>query len=325
MTPFAEYTIQSPPPAKTALKAGFTLIELAMVLVIIGLLVGGVLVGQDLIRAAGERGQIAQIEKYNQAVNTFRGKYNDQLPGDMDAANAATFGFATRGLCAGEGDGNGVIEGHYQAACGSNGGGYQAGETLMFWRDLSQAELIDGSFSAVTSTGFPASTLVATNPSVSAYLPQGKIGQGQYVYVYSSSGDPNGSSNGSGGSGTIAHYFGLIGVSSLGASGAATMSTTFTLPVIQAYHIDAKMDDGLPSSGNVSPVYGTALYIYWDGASVTYWNNGSAPNHYPTTNATPSSTTTCYDNGNVNGAAMQYSITENHGTGANCTLSFKFQ
>jgi len=55
--------------------SGFTLIELSIVLVIIGLIVGGVLVGRDLISAASVRAQITQIEKYQQAVNAFRDKY----------------------------------------------------------------------------------------------------------------------------------------------------------------------------------------------------------------------------------------------------------
>src|SRR5580700_8566203 len=97
-------------------KSGFTLIELSIVLVIIGLIVGGVLVGQDLIRAAGVRATISQIEKYNTAVNTFRAKYNNQLPGDISNPDAAAFGFAARGTAPGEGDGNGIIE-------GPNGGG----------------------------------------------------------------------------------------------------------------------------------------------------------------------------------------------------------
>ncbi len=46
-------------------QSGFTLIELSIVLVLIGLIVGGVLVGQDLIRAAKLRAQIGQIEKFN--------------------------------------------------------------------------------------------------------------------------------------------------------------------------------------------------------------------------------------------------------------------
>src|ERR1035438_2217859 len=98
-------------PLRRPETAAFTLIELSIVLVIIGLIVGGVLVGQNLIAAAGVRATISQIEKYNTAVNTFRTKYNNQLPGDIDATDAAQFGFAARGPNPGQGDGNGIIQG----------------------------------------------------------------------------------------------------------------------------------------------------------------------------------------------------------------------
>ena len=52
-----------------SIKSGFTLVELSIVLVIIGLIIGGVVVGRDLIDAATIRAQISQIEKYNTAVN----------------------------------------------------------------------------------------------------------------------------------------------------------------------------------------------------------------------------------------------------------------
>ena len=93
-------------------SSGFTLLEMSVVLAIIGLITGGILVGADLIRSAGERGQIAQIQKYQSAVNTFKTKYNGQLPGDIDARDAAAFGFAARGSNPGQGDGNGIIEGY---------------------------------------------------------------------------------------------------------------------------------------------------------------------------------------------------------------------
>src|ERR1700735_2969244 len=104
-------------PAPTA-QRGFTLIELSIVLVIIGLIVGGVLVGQDLIRAADVRAQISQIEKYQTAVNTFRGKYG-YLPGDIKDPDASSFGFQPRGPYAGEGDGNGILEGNENNASGA--------------------------------------------------------------------------------------------------------------------------------------------------------------------------------------------------------------
>src|ERR1700679_178462 len=95
-------------------EQGFTLIELSIVLVIIGLIVGGVLVGQDLIRAAGVRATISQVEKFNTAVNTFRGKYG-YLPGDIPQASVTQFGFAVSPVRAGsrgQGDGNGLLEGY---------------------------------------------------------------------------------------------------------------------------------------------------------------------------------------------------------------------
>src|ERR1700689_1860224 len=95
--------------------SGFTLIELSIVLVIIGLIVGGILVGQDLIKAAEVRAQISQVEKYKSAVNTFMVKF-DALPGDMPLATANQFGFTTGASCDGSPgfrDGNGLIDGYH--------------------------------------------------------------------------------------------------------------------------------------------------------------------------------------------------------------------
>src|SRR5579872_6907625 len=75
-------------------ESGFTLVELSIVLVIIGLIISSVLVGQDLIRSAELRATVTQLEGYNAAVGTFRGKYNG-LPGDV--AGAVNYGFASNG------------------------------------------------------------------------------------------------------------------------------------------------------------------------------------------------------------------------------------
>src|SRR5262249_1408244 len=111
---------------------GFTLIELSIVLVIIGLIVGGVLVGQDLIKAAQIRATVSQIEKYDAAVNTFRGKYNG-LPGDL--SNCASF-FTGGTDCPNAGtQGNNIFEDH--------SGTYVliSGENVAFWHHLYLANL----------------------------------------------------------------------------------------------------------------------------------------------------------------------------------------
>ncbi|MEK6745481.1 MAG: prepilin-type N-terminal cleavage/methylation domain-containing protein [Pseudomonadota bacterium] len=96
-------------------RAGFTLIELSLVLVIIGLVVGGVLVGRDLIKAAETRSAVSLITQIETAALTFRTKYNCII-GDCpnateifgDYANYTTCNAMTNGV--GNGNGNGIID-----------------------------------------------------------------------------------------------------------------------------------------------------------------------------------------------------------------------
>lgn len=145
--------------------AGFTLIELSVVLVIIGLIVDGVLVGQDLIHAAQVRAQITQFERFRTAVNTFLTKYA-ALPGDMPNATAFwpadpscnTYGVRTsmttpNGMTC-NGNGNGIVEAH-----GSN---YSA-ESSLFWQHLNLAGLIqDGPFTGSNDGGGSSATNAPT-------------------------------------------------------------------------------------------------------------------------------------------------------------------
>lgn len=301
-------------------KSGFTLIELSIVLVIIGLIVGGVLVGQDLIRAAGVRAVITQIEKYNTAANTFRGKYGS-LPGDMNAASATQFGFAARGTYKGEGDGNGVIEGVTSDGAGNNNGTLEnTGETTMFWVDASQVKLIDATFTIATSTGGIPSYWSA---APATFLPEAKIGNGNFVAVWSggwgwgatpAAGDGN-------------NYFTIAAASAgfINASGDAYWTPGLT--VSQAYNIDKKVDDGLPQSGSVLAMYPYNGLVYWaaGGGGALNGNYGAStyPQNGPTTAATAYNAVNCFDNNNVTGT-QKYSLAQNSNQ-VNCSLSFRFQ
>ena len=149
--------------------SGFTLIEMSIVLVIIGLIVGGILVGQNLIYAASIRGEIKQMEQLETAYNTFNVKYGC-LPGDC--ANATTF-FGTTdasGNTVVNGDGDGFI---WEKA---TDGSYSSGECLasnmpggleveQLFLHLSDAKLANYGTNGTSNlgSGYPATLL---NPNV---------------------------------------------------------------------------------------------------------------------------------------------------------------
>ena len=281
--------------AKMARKAGFTLIEMSIVLVIIGLIVGGVLVGQSLIAAATVRSQISQIEKYNIAVNTFREKFGF-LPGDMNVQTANQFGFLVGLLCAGQvggRDGNGLIDGYDIAHPFLQ----TSGENNLFWQDLSSdvaGKLIDDHFPNGGAGPEGCNTAVALtltpgNAYVGDYFPAAKIGNGNFIYVL----DYNG-----------ANWYGLSAITQITPGG--DMLSKVGLSVSQAYAIDTKTDDGVPTTGRVLAVYLNSSYTNLTNAPNTATSGGNA--------------TSCYDTTTNN-----YSITVNGGAGINCGLSFKMQ
>jgi prepilin-type N-terminal cleavage/methylation domain-containing protein len=288
-------------PRRRNYRQGFTLIELSIVLVVIGLIIGGILVGQDLISAAAVRAQISQIEKYNTAVHTFQSKYG-YLPGDMPNPYAAQFGFDrtvwANGCFA---NGNGLIEGSGNTNslppnCGLSGVYPLVGESVYFWWDLSAAGLIEGGLSFASGNDFPPA----------------KIGNGNYVTVWSG-----------GYSGDGSNYYSIETV-------LPTANTSVGLTVQQAYNIDKKVDDGFPQSGSVMAIYPTSnggWTAYWAAGGGLYGAGGGPYGSYgfgtPTNNATPQAATNCYDNNNATGP-QQYSMGKNAAL-LNCAVSLKLQ
>lgn len=226
-----------------AKESGFTLVELAIVLVIIGLIIGGVLVGQDLIKAAEIRATISQIEGYNSAVNTFRGKYQG-LPGDI--RNIDRFFDTTTWAGMENGDGDRSIE---MCASGDQADGLCAaadlvaitgaaapqhnGEALQFWHHLSAAELIPGYYNGCAYGGTCNTTVPATEDGVLGLsFPRSKL-------------DRNGIGVFADGGGN----FYQIGAAETG--GDAAYAVRPSLTPAEAFDLDSKVDDGRPGTGSV--------------------------------------------------------------------------
>lgn len=107
-------------------NSGFSLVELAIVLVVIGLIIGGVLKGQQLIESARLKSVLSQLNEFRLATGIFIDRFGG-LPGDYPHAKE----YIHASLC--NGNGNGVIE----------GAGLQVGsEAQQYWMHLARAQLI---------------------------------------------------------------------------------------------------------------------------------------------------------------------------------------
>lgn len=116
-------------------QQGFTLVEIVIVAVIMGLLLGSVLKGQELVTNAKVKNVEANFSSLAQAIYTYQGRYN-ALPGD-DSNAANRFGISSTATVTP----NGKIGGNYKETINKT----TAGESGLAWQHLRAAGLIEGS------------------------------------------------------------------------------------------------------------------------------------------------------------------------------------
>lgn len=263
---------------RTLRTGGFTLIELSIVLVIIGLLVGGVLVGRDLIRTSELNKIISEQSKFVTAINTFRGKYG-QWPGDM--TNSTTYWGVAGGNASDNysdtcyGISNSIDYGQLTTCNGSGDGqigcvGTQMSdipcshEGVFIWQHLANAKLITGqfkpSFAPNVSGVQQALQTVGVNIPVSAVNP--RTGWSMWFLCLSSEATVFSNS-------TCSNKLFYGGQSSTANFNWTDMAFNPALSGPDARRLDQKIDDGKPGTG--------AVRSFGNG-------NGFAPNCATTTN-----------------------------------------
>jgi len=144
-------------------QKGFTLVEIAIVLVIVGLLIGGVLKGQEMITNA----KIKRIESDNAGISAAMFSYQDrylQLPGDDDDATGRFDAYTGT-----DGSGDGLIAGDWDSTTVTD-------ESILFWRHLRASGLVPG--------GEALTTLPSNAYGGKIGIHDGALGIGGHVLIF---------------------------------------------------------------------------------------------------------------------------------------------
>lgn len=233
---------------------GFTLVELAIVMTIIGLLIGGILKGQELLENARVTSTIAQVKSYDAAVTGFRDIY-DALPGDLPNAGSIIPGCNVNctPVAPTAGDGKIVDSGGIDTVQPDTESppGSMWDESWLFWVHLLKANLV---------TGINDQSLTMSTPRTSGVTdPAAKVGG-----IFVAQQDPI-----AGSLDTLLPGLGLVLVDGLPTNYSDNMPGQRVLSPSRAAQIDRKMDDGKPYTGTVKSNDGTAC-VSGTGAQTVY-------------------------------------------------------
>jgi prepilin-type N-terminal cleavage/methylation domain-containing protein len=213
-------------------QAGFTLVELAIVMIIIGLLIAGVLKGQALIANAQVTATVAQLKAVDAATTTFKDTYN-ALPGNITTPGTKLPNCAASALCATAGTGNGTLS-------NTPGTTPLGKEGERFFVHLNAASLITGIVPGAAGSLQIGQNFPATKISNNVLLAGGTTAGAAADFAAQVTANPASS-------GTY-----LIIASTIATPAAANVG----LSPDQALRIDTKLDDGVPDTGQVL-AYGT--------------------------------------------------------------------
>jgi prepilin-type N-terminal cleavage/methylation domain-containing protein len=238
-------------------SGGFTLVELATVLVIVSLILAGVATGSNLIKQSELRSVISDFQKFKTAYLSFK-KRHHKVPGDMDNAYAI-WGAACGGSAAVcDGNSNGTVTGVYFS---------NTDETAAAWKHMQLDGLINYNIEAINS-GYLGALII------NRYTPPSTIkGAGYFIvgdqFIISDPAD-------------WTHLWTDFRTDAvfIGKQSSSAQLTVAALTAKDAYNIDNKFDDGRTDTAGNAVGFNSGKIRARDGQSIAAnsCQNGTAYN-----------------------------------------------
>ena len=221
----------------TCYQRAFTLLEMAIAVLVIGVLLGSVMAGKHFLRVAELRAVMEQVSTVQHAVEEFRTKY-EFLPGDyINATNIWGDNTAICPSAAADGDPgtcNGNGDEHIQQPAGN------PNEAFLMWQHLSLAGLLEGSYSgrnvpATNGPGFNTPYLRLESAGARATFTVFYVGVAPAADALTTVMYPG-------------EYNHVLFMGKM--SGGRAIDKIITSE--EAWHIDTKMDDQRPATGQIT-------------------------------------------------------------------------
>ncbi len=227
-------------------KSAFSLIELSIVLIVIGLLIAGITGGASLIKSSELRSVMGEARSYAVGVNAFYTQYN-ALPGDYATVIGNSYA----------GNGDSKIQ-YYNSA--THGAALTGSESANAWVVLRTIGAIDGISSAVPLIATTSPTFGSTS---AANAPSSKVKSSGWAFDYRAIAAENSEQN-------VVVLTSTIGTpTTTNTLVNGTNVATAAITPSDALSIDAKIDDNVPNTGKVRGLNAGGLNCYATSAYTT--------------------------------------------------------